>query len=245
MTGIDGGGVGSAVHDTVVGLLYCCLGVIRVVAVAVKVLLVGAVLLAPLCCFFLLDEFGFSRRSVLYRREYLTLVALDIALSQHFFLLVGYTIPGFGTALLAANSTTPTVSEYLSAWVTLSAPTGGLLVAVALAAYGTLGIAIVASLVVTTYDEVMRDFPRDDTVIQKEIANRTGRDVDDVALDQLDVEAVERYVETVVIASVQEKISSGHLGNPTFEQLWLWMRKRTPTARRHLDESVPLTKEGD
>lgn len=238
--------LGAECRDGLAGVVLCCLGVCRVVGAAARAIFVGAVVLLPAVVFLLLDEAGLSRRSVLYRREYLTLVSLDIALSQHFFLLVGYAVPGVAVALLAARLDGASLLPYLGAWVTLGTPRDAsfvaLVAAVALGTYGMLGIALVASLVVTTYDEVMDDFPQAKAEVEAAIAERVQKSVDEIDYESRSRELVDYFVERLVLEAVQEKLDSGHLSNPTFAPLWFRLRTREPVLRRLFD-GIPLDEE--
>lgn len=196
----------------------------------VLVTIIGAILLFPTLLFLLKDS---TRKpsSKLFRREFVTLVALDVAITQHFFVVVGYSV----TAVLfsAVGSTvTGTFVGNLQAWVTLggvgNTDTSGW-VSFLLGGYGMIGIALLVSLIITTYSDIVDEFPRTTAetkqYISKVIYDSTV-DVDDISLDEMPEDVKRSLVKSMVGDSIEDVIEKGYLGNPTFSRMWTWLRNR-------------------
>lgn len=215
----------------------------RVVRRSVLVAVLGPILAVPVLLFLCKEELGLTETSTLYRREFVTLVALDVAVTQHFFILLGYASVGallvLSGALLGGDPL-----AFLFSWMTLSPVAGRFhhgLLSLLLGAYGMVGIALQASLILNTYDRIVREFPQTKRDLENytysvvleesDAAEEVPRDEFDA--DDMDERVKAEYVTSMVGDSIEDVIEKEYLGNPTFSRLWNRMRSRSWSPRRY------------
>lgn len=208
-------------------------GVVAVLSVTVNAVVVSIVLFFPVIIFVSKVRLDTVTLSTLFRREFVTLVALDVAITQHFFLIAGYAggVLTLSTVLSLFTSVGPLA--YLLSWVTLSAPAGDgtgeitKISAVAVAVYGTVGIALVASLVITTYTRVLQEFSvSDDELVEYLLDTDTDPTSHTWPLtpDDFPTRATRRAARDKVRDEFQQIVAEKRFGNPVLGLLWRALR---------------------
>lgn len=204
-------------------------GVVAVLSVSVNVVVVSAVLFFPVVIFISKIKLDTVDIATLFRREFVTLVALDVAITQHFFLIAGYSggVLTLSTVLSLFSNVGPLA--YLLSWVTLSAPGGdgtadiAKIFAVTVAVYGTVGIALVASLVITTYTRVLHEFSvSDDELVRYLFLTDTdpSRYTRPLSPGDFPTRATRRAARDKVWEEFRQIVAEKRFGDPVLGLLW-------------------------
>lgn len=211
---------------------------------AITAVLVLGILFVPLLLFLAKEYLVLDDVSSLYRREYVTLVAMDTAITQHFFIFFGYSLVAVGIASVGGVLTPKhTTIDYLLSWVTLGKVNGGSeLTSLVLGIYGMIGIALITSLVIATYGSVRSEFRRTDEDLAKYGLSQLDQNSREEILDQLGVddrdnleeyaavlsmwpdEAKTNRAKDLVSSELDRLIENGYLGEPVLATLWTAIR---------------------
>ncbi|MFC7082432.1 hypothetical protein [Halorussus caseinilyticus] len=120
----------------------------------------------------------------------------------------------------------------LQAWVTLGsvgATSPSKWVSFLLGGYGMIGIALLVSLIINTYSDIVDEFPRTATEMQQYLSTviyDDEIDEDNISLHDMPEDVKGSLVKTMVGDSIEDVIEKGYLGNPTFSRVWTWLRNR-------------------
>jgi DNA repair exonuclease SbcCD nuclease subunit len=166
----------------------------------------------PLLLFRFGKRFFNNYKSDFYRRDFITLVSLDVALSQNLSLFLGYGL--IGTVLISlGNIFGLSITDGFASWVTLGTPSGGTgpvkKFSVILGGYGMIGLALLASLIISTHNNIKEEFPQ---------TNKGIMDFWDGIEREEEIHHWE--VKWAVLRSLEDIIDKRHIGTPSLHRIW-------------------------
>lgn len=211
---------------TVSYLLYFCKHSYIMVRKAILWPLLLLILLFPIILFAFKQKTEVAPTSELYRREWVTMVSLDVAISHHFYLIAGYTL----TAIVLAFSWSLIDGQfinYLLAFVSLGPHSDTLLnqiLVLLMGSYGFIGIALLVSLTMSTYSRVNNSFSQSSKELEELVASLLPMEADEISWKEMDQERRNTLMRVLAGEMLQQAIDRGDFGNPTLTIVWRRLR---------------------